>query len=117
MRFLVYLWKKGHIDNRTAMSIVDQLENGRPPLGQLALQHKMLSIKQLMHVLNHQVASDTHAPLGAVAVSLGYLTEDQVNELLLIQKEETPDLTRLLVEAGMGWHEVHALRGAFVGTL
>src|SRR5690606_31487103 len=47
-------------------------------------------------ILNHQ--ADQGGRFGEIAITLGYLTETQVKELLLLQLESRPKLGEVLVE-------------------
>jgi hypothetical protein len=67
----------------------------RIPLGQLALQRKLIDNKQLFRILSRQrKPEDKHKNFGTLAVEMGYLDRDQV-EMLLEQQTHT---NRLLGE-------------------
>ncbi|MCA9257698.1 MAG: hypothetical protein KDA61_00805, partial [Planctomycetales bacterium] len=70
----------------------------RPPLGRLALSSRVMSMKQVFHVLSRQ--SDTDQTFGQVAVELGYLSELSLSNLLREQESMATPVSQLLVEMG-----------------
>jgi len=70
----------------------------RPPLGRVALDAGMLTMRQVFQVLNAQ--ADRFRPFGEAAVDLGLLTQEQLGALLLRQAEMATSLRTLLIEMG-----------------
>lgn len=70
----------------------------RPRIGELAISNRLLTISEVFRVLEREA---THGGLfGENAVSLGYLTEAQLYELLQQQSERTPKVWQVLLEKG-----------------
>jgi hypothetical protein len=74
---------------------VDYQELHRPRLGALATRGGMLDPRQVLEVLAKQ--SDCKQPFGQVARELGYLSGAQVEELLALQRAQTPPVGDILV--------------------
>ncbi|MFH2091014.1 MAG: hypothetical protein ABIJ31_01485 [Pseudomonadota bacterium] len=55
--------------------------------GTVAVENKMISVEQLEEALNLQVEEDVegkeHRLLGVILEALGYITEEQINKILL----------------------------------
>ena len=68
------------------------------PLGQLAVERDMLTQLQVQGILDLQ--PDFQQPFGKIALSLGYLTESQLGELLLAQAARSKRYEDILVEKG-----------------
>lgn len=67
----------------------------RPRIGELAISNKLLTISEVFRVLEHEA---THGGLfGENAVSLGFLTEAQLYELLRQQTDATPIVWEVLL--------------------
>ena len=70
----------------------------RPPLGQIALRSRMLSMKELFAILSRQLDHD--GSFGKIAIETGILTEAQVAILLMKQSDLATPVGELLVKAG-----------------
>ena len=82
--------------------IVEALDRQRVikrPIAAIAREQKVLDMEQVFQILNRQIASGKR--FGETAVSFGYLTEDDVERFLSIQKGEVPHLGELLVDMGV----------------
>ncbi len=99
MWLAAHFYSQGRISGEAfASAAVEQIRR-RKPLGQIALQTQVLTMKQIMSVLGEQ-ANRTELPFGEVAMGMGLLTADQVARLLYVQAQEVPPLEELLVEFG-----------------
>jgi hypothetical protein len=86
-----------------------------PRIGQLAVELKILNIKQVFEILRQQEASENL--FGQVATRLGYMDSDQVQELVDFQNKLRPALSDILVECkAMTLLEVEAVMIAFKQT-
>ena len=99
MWFAVYLYQMGKITgDQFAQAVTRQLSE-RPLLGQLAVKEGKLTVKQIMQVFAVQ-ADQPQKPFGQIAISLGYLTEKELSDLLRLQSESVAPLTHVMVELG-----------------
>ncbi|HBE72247.1 MAG TPA: hypothetical protein DDW52_29285 [Planctomycetaceae bacterium] len=99
MKIATRLYRRGQI---TAEQLAESLcvaAKRRKPIGQIALERRVLTIRQAMEVLAFQ-SEHSNVQFGQAAVRLGYLTEAEVTSLLGIQEEEVPTLSAILVELG-----------------
>lgn len=71
----------------------------KPLIGKVALTDRILSVRDVMAVLDEQTVRP--GQFGQVAIRLGLLTEPQLNGLLERQRLLTPRLTDTLVELGI----------------
>lgn len=82
--------------------VVEALEvvrQQRPRIGQLALSRSLLSVAEVCDVLDRQV--EAKLPFGAIAVDLGYLTEEQLASLLEQQHQSGPASMDVLRRRGL----------------
>lgn len=93
------LYTEGRISgDEFASASVEQIQR-RKPLGQIALQNGMLTMKQIMQIVGEQ-AIVSELPFGEVAIRLKLLTAEQVAELLYLQAQNVPTLEEVMVELG-----------------
>ena len=99
MRFGVYLMRRDVI---TADQLVEALEEQlkrQPPLGQLAIEEGVLTVREVVEVLQLQ-AKLASTRFGDAAMQLGVLTREQVADLLMQQTDRIPPLTDIVAELG-----------------
>lgn len=73
----------------------------RVPLGQLALQNRLIDNKQLFRILSRQRRpEEKDKNFGQLAVEMGYLGQDQVEDLLERQTHTNRLLGEILVSEG-----------------
>lgn len=65
----------------------------------IAIAKRFLTVKQVLTIFN--VQTDSCLSFTDMAVSLGYLTANEVSELLLLQQQSRPMLGEILVEMGV----------------
>ncbi|MCA9217759.1 MAG: hypothetical protein KDB27_32040 [Planctomycetales bacterium] len=99
MWFACYLHKKGIITGDQFAEAVREQLSRRPLLGAIAIQSGKLSVKQVMRVFTVQ-ADDLEKAFGELAIELGFLTEEDLAQLLLEQANSAPQLSEILVETG-----------------
>jgi hypothetical protein len=114
MRFLVYLYESGIVSAEEAMGILVTQSASSRPLGELAVELKMLRLRDVMAILRAQ-ASDKRS-FGRLAVGLGLLTDPQIEELLEVQRARVPSVDQLLLESGHAPEAVKRYRLMFLGT-
>ena len=99
MHFGLYLKNKGII---TAEQLVDALQvqmNKLVPIGQLALEERIISAREIFDILRAQKDSPTER-FGDLAVEMGLMTRDDVMRLLMIQADRKRPITEILVGQG-----------------
>lgn len=100
MWLAAHLYSEGKISgDQFASACVEQICR-RKPLGAIALQHDMLTMKQVMRILGEQ-STVSGLPFGEVAIRLKLLTSDQVAQLLHFQTANVPTVEEIIVE--LGW--------------
>ena len=96
VEFGIFLLDRGRIDaEQLAEALRKQLIN-KLPIGQLAIEKKILSIKQVFGILGEQ--SDSKQMFGEIAITKGWLTKSQLAGLLMEQSERTLDLSAIFVQ-------------------
>jgi len=94
--FLQFLLDHEVIDEAAALAVLDRRRDKTPPLGRLALQKRMLNVRQVFLILSTKI--DTGLRFGEQAIKLGYLDETQLENLLILQTRSRPGVCRLLGE-------------------
>ncbi|TWT33182.1 response regulator [Blastopirellula retiformator] len=79
-----YLLKRGAISPQLLELARAAFNRSVKPIGQIALHHRYISVADLMQVLQRQ--TETQTRFGDTAVEFGFLTNEQVEELLNRQK-------------------------------
>jgi hypothetical protein len=103
MQFGIHLVRAGAL---TAEDFVDVLERqcrARPTLGELAIQTRKLSMREVFAILSAQAGS--HKQFGEIAVQQGYLTRTELTDLLALQTERSRPLFEIVREMGLLDHE------------
>lgn len=99
MKIASRLYQRGQISAEQLAESVCVAASRRKPIGQIALERRMLTMRQAMDVLAFQ-SDHANVQFGQAAIRLGYLNETDVTSLLGIQEEEVPTLSAILVELG-----------------
>ena len=101
MIFGEYLVEQNIIRSEDLVRALELQKTDRIPLGQLALQEKLIDNKQLFRVLSRQrKPEDRDKTFGKLAVEMEYLNQEQVEELLEQQTHTTRLLGEILVSQG-----------------
>ncbi|MCU0703342.1 MAG: Hpt domain-containing protein, partial [Fimbriiglobus sp.] len=98
VRLAVFLVMRGVLSAERALDALLQHRNARPLIGGLAVQCGKITVEQLFETL---AGTEGGRTFGQVAVSLGYLSQADVAQLLLLQERQTPPLHEVLVSAGL----------------
>ncbi|MDG2224595.1 MAG: hypothetical protein P8L85_24650 [Rubripirellula sp.] len=93
------LYQDGRISAEQFADAICQLTSKRKKLGQIAMEKRFLSVKQVMDILAEQ-ARNPSAKFGELAISLGLLNDNDVAELLGHQTQDAPSLSSILLELG-----------------
>ena len=100
MWFGTYLYKNGVITgDEFAEAVCNQLAR-RPMIGQLALKHRAMTVREVMRVLEYQ-AEHPGTSFGEIALERGYITAQELASLLLHQDLATTPFHEILVEMGV----------------
>lgn len=99
MFFATYLVKRGLVSPAEFVEALERELYSRPPLGRIALLERKITMRQLFSILKDQ--SDSHQPFGKIAVDLGFMSEEDLGNLLLKQANCKPDMIDFLVEMGV----------------
>ncbi len=98
MNFGDYLVRQSIIREKDLTRTLEMQKTDRIPLGQLALQKGLIDNKALFRILSRQrKVEGRNQTFGQLAIQLGYLSQEQVNELLKMQTQTNRLLGELLV--------------------
>ncbi len=98
MNFGDYLVRQNIIREKDLTQTLEMQKIDRIPLGQLALQKGLIDNKVLFRILSRQRKEEgRNQTFGQLAIQLGYLTEEQISELLKMQIRTNRLLGELLV--------------------
>lgn len=98
MWFAMYLYRQGRVSATDILEAIERQTAERVPIGRLAMDLKMMTMKQVADVLRLQVDDDQ--PFGRLAVKQGFLSEQDVAVLLMEQSNRLKPLAKILVEIG-----------------
>lgn len=99
MQFGMYLVDNGLLSTQAFYKALKLQMKSRPQLGTIAIQTRRLTVKQMFVILQEQC--DTPQQMfGEIAVRLGYLTSEDLNQLLEEQSQHMASLRDVLVEHG-----------------
>ena len=101
MFFGEYLVKEKIIRAEELQQALEGQKRNTIPLGQLAVQEGLIRSKDLFRILSAQ-RKETRAgrSFGKLAVEMGYLSQDQIEELLVLQTQTNELLGESLVSLG-----------------
>jgi uncharacterized protein YlaN (UPF0358 family) len=95
----MYLVDNGLLSTQAFYKALKLQMKSRPQLGTIAIQTRRLTVKQMFVILQEQC--DTPQQMfGEIAVRLGYLTSEDLNQLLEEQSQHMASLRDVLVEHG-----------------
>jgi len=101
MNFGDYLVRQSIIREKDLTRTLEMQKTDRIPLGQLALQKGSIDNKALFRILSRQrKVEGRNQTFGQLAIQLGYLSQEQVNDLLKMQTQTNRLLGELLVSQG-----------------
>ncbi len=99
MKFGRFLVQNGAIEIADLLEALDMQRDRQVRLGRLALQARKMTVAEVAEVLDY-LADFPGDLFGQVAVSLGYLTELELADLLVQQRNSRPHLGEILVDLG-----------------
>jgi hypothetical protein len=97
MHFGMYLVDNGVITCEEFYEALKLHMHSRPQLGALAIQTRRLSFRQVFGILRSQCDSPNEL-FGELAISLGYLTHEDLTQLLAEQATRAKPFAQILVE-------------------
>jgi hypothetical protein len=97
MQFAMYLVDNGVLSCEEYYEASKLQQHSRPQLGALAIEARQLTVKQVFAVLSLQ-CDEPNTRFGELAVRLGYLTDDDISQLLAEQERRATPLLDVLVE-------------------
>jgi hypothetical protein len=97
MQFAMYLVDNGVLSCEEYYEASKLQQHSRPQLGALAIEARRLTVKQVFAVLSLQ-CDEPNTRFGELAVRLGYLTDDDISQLLAEQERRATPLLDVLVE-------------------
>ena len=101
MDFGDYLVRQSIIREKDLTRTLEMQKTDRIPLGQLALQKGSIDNKALFRILSRQrKVEGRNQTFGQLAIQLGYLSQEKVNDLLKMQTQTNRLLGELLVSQG-----------------
>jgi len=95
--FAQYLEEKGLITADVILKVMDMQMDSRVPLGRMAIDHRMMTVKQVLEVLRKQATGDKRN-FGEIAIGLAYITKDQIDFLVNLQGKSSKSFADLLIE-------------------
>ncbi len=102
MLFGEFLLNQGLVKEEELVSALDEQQQNKMPMGQMAVQKGLLDSKDLFKVLTEQRKRVRDAnDFGGIALEMGLLNQQQVEELVESQTTTNDLLGNLLVEKGI----------------
>lgn len=97
MQFAMYLVDNGVLSCEEYYEASKLQQHSRPQLGALAIEARLLTVKQVFAVLSLQ-CDEPNTRFGELAVRLGYLKHDDINRLLAEQERRAKPVIDVLVD-------------------
>jgi hypothetical protein len=114
--FAQFLVDRDVVAPQTALQALDLQRDATPPIGRLALEEEVMTMKQVMTVLAEQ--ADTGLRFGEQAVRMGYLETGELTRLLELQRVSRPGLSAILYDMGaLTRRQLQTQRRAFLREL
>lgn len=99
-KFAEFLIDKGLLTRRDYSKSVRLAESINLPIGSMAYQRGLLTYADIANVIDHQIDKDML--FGEAAIELGLMTQEQVDELLELQRKlYTSEIEVLTVTTGL----------------
>jgi hypothetical protein len=98
MRFCIHLVHQKIVSPEQFVAAMEQYLKARKPIGRLAIEAGLISMKQVFEILERQTG--TQRKFGRIAIDLGYLTEEQLAALLFEQSTQNQSIGEILVAKG-----------------
>lgn len=92
--FARFLLTRRIVDEKTLLKALNIQRKKSTLVGVIAIQEKMITVDQLQDILEKRLEEQRY--FGEIAIDLGYLKDEDVEELLRIQKKRMPHLGKIL---------------------
>jgi hypothetical protein len=99
MTFGGFLVRRGVVTRRQLIAALDEQRRQETRIGKLALRERLLTLEELFLILDAQIDGDS-TPFGRLGVAMGLLRPEDVERLLLLQRQSRPRVGEILVELG-----------------
>ena len=100
MEFVIWLFRIGRLAPETAMVVLNQYLMYRRPLGRVAVAEGFLSESDVNQILTVQEEEAPRGRFGEVALRLGLLDLDELQDVLAAQQRDVPAVEVLLARVG-----------------
>jgi hypothetical protein len=100
-QFGTFLVQKGLATPEQVLEALNRQKARQRPIGAVAIERNLLTREQVFETLNQQVHRRKRFGELVVELGLGHLTDQDIEHLLAVQKEERPALGSILVEMGV----------------
>ncbi|MCP4266248.1 MAG: hypothetical protein GY777_11855 [Candidatus Brocadiaceae bacterium] len=97
-RFLQFVNICGYVNEEVALKALNIQKERTLAIGRIALEEKMLTVKEIFMILNKQ--TDSPKLFGEIAIDMGFLKKTDIDLLMEFQKESRPRIGEILVEIG-----------------
>jgi len=94
----VHLYNEGLIDAESAMKVLSARISRRTPIGRLAVEKGLLTVKEVMSVLQSQADTEPALRFGEMAIVMRLLTNEELEFLLRTQRRAVPSEGELIQE-------------------
>jgi hypothetical protein len=101
VRFGLYLVREGIITAQQLVAALELQHARYVAIGQLAIEERLMSARDVFHVLHYQRRRpEPRERFGEIAVDMGFISQEELQRLLLMQMDRKPPLTDVLVRMG-----------------
>lgn len=114
--FVAYLRREKLLDEESLSNALERQRTETPQIGRLALEQRLLNMRQVFHILEKQ--TQTGKLFGEQAVDLGYIDDWHVSMLLQLQRESRPPISEGLLQMELcSSKELEQWREAFLQNI
>ncbi len=99
MQVLVQLVNCGKLSASDFVDVCATQLQRQEPIGRIALRRRVLTVGQVFRIVEMQTVD--HRPFGELAISLGFLSRQSLQSLLLEQLQNRPSLQTIAMELGL----------------
>lgn len=100
LTFLDFLIQKKYLKGPHVDTVL-MLQKSRFFFGVLALREQYITIEQLEDVLTHQASGNNEQRIGQIMLDKGYMSGEQVDEVLGMQNASAENQAELIVDIGL----------------
>ena len=100
MPFSIFLVHSGALAFEKLVELYELQRQHKEPFGRIALRSRRLTVKQSVQILSHQ-GDHPDERFGEIAVSMDFLTMEDVEDILKEQRLKTPQIETLAIQQGL----------------